>query len=136
MREENNRYHSGAHCVYLVQYHIIWCPKFRFSVLNYTVADKLKEILSNICVQYHYRIKAMEVMPDHIHLFIDAPQTTAPCDIVRTLKSLSAIQLFKEYPEIKSFYSRCGVLWSRGYYLATVGHISESTVKRYRGTKT
>ena len=49
-------------------------------------------------------------MPDHIHLFIDCPQTVAPCEIVRTLKSLSAIALFKEFPHLKKFYARCGVL--------------------------
>ena len=76
-------------------------------------------------------IKALEVMPDHIHIFVDCPQTVAPCDIVRTLKSISAIEMFKAYPQLKQFYSRCGVLWSRGYFVSTVGHISEATVKKY-----
>mgnify|MGYP000022036069 FL=1 len=88
-------------------------------------------ILANICNQYGYIIKALKVMPDHIHIFADCPQTVAPCDIVRTLKSISAIEMFKAYPQLKQFYSRCGVLWSRGYFVSTVGHISEATVKKY-----
>ena len=75
-----------------------------------------------------YRIGGM---PDHIHIFVDVPQTVAPCDVVRTLKSISAIELFKAYPKLKQFYARCGVLWSRGYFVSTVGHISEATVIKY-----
>ena len=70
-------------------------------------------------------------MPDHIHIFVDCPVTVAPCDVVRTLKSMSAIQLFKAYPELKRFYARCGKLWSNGYFISSVGHISEAAVKKY-----
>ena len=129
MSEE--QYHSASHCKYLIQYHIIWCPKFRFSVLKGNVEDTLKLILQKICNDYNYRIKALEVMPDHIHIFIDVPQTVAPCDVARTLKSISAIELFNAFPQLKQFYARCGVLWSRGYFVSTVGHISEATVIKY-----
>ncbi|MFR8133991.1 MAG: transposase [Anaerostipes hadrus] len=47
------------------------------------------------------------------------------------MKSISAIEMFKAYPQLKQFYSRCGVLWSRGYFVSTVGHISEAVVKKY-----
>lgn len=127
----SDQYHSAAHCKYLVQYHIIWCPKFIFSVLDSNAELKLKEILWQICNKYSYRIKALEVMPDHIHIFLDCPQTVAPCDVVRTLKSVSAVEMFKAFPRLKQFYARCGVLWSRGYFISTVGHISESTVIKY-----
>lgn len=124
-------YHSASHCKYLTQYHIIWCPKFRYSVLENGVDDTLKKILSDVCDKYSYTIKALEVMPDHIHIFVDCPQTVAPCDIARTLKSISAIELLKAYPQLKRFYARCGKLWSDGYFISTVGHISETTVMKY-----
>ena len=108
MSEE--QYHSASHCKYLIQYHIIWCPKFRFSVLQGNADATLKQILQKICDDYGYKIKALEVMPDHIHIFVDVPQTVAPCDVVRTLKSISAIELFKVYPKLKQFYTRCGAL--------------------------
>ena len=129
MREEP--YHRASHCKYLIQYHIIWCPKFRFSVLEGNVELVLKQILQNLCDEYQYRIKALEVMPDHIHIFVDVPQTVAPCDVVRTLKSRSAIALFQAFSKLKQFYAKCGVLWSRGYFVSTAGHISEATVIKY-----
>ena len=89
-----NSYHSGNHCKYLIQYHIIWCPKFRYCVLD-DVEGTLKQILHRICQKYGYQVKALEVMPDHIHIFIDCPQTVAPCDVVRTLKSRTAVELFQ-----------------------------------------
>ena len=113
MSEE--KYHSTSHCKYPIQYHIIWCPKFRFSVLKGNVDNTLNQILQKICNDYNYHIKSLEVMPDHIHIFIDVPQTVAPCDVARTLKSISAIELFKVYPQLKKFYARCGALWSGGY---------------------
>ena len=70
-------------------------------------------------------------MPDHIHIFLSAKPTVAPTDIVRTLKSISAIKLFKEYPKLKKFYARCGSLWSKGYLVSTIGNVSSHTIKRY-----
>ena len=131
MTMSEERYHSASHCKYLIQYHIIWCPKFRFSVLNNDAQNVLKHILGKICNDFNYNIKALEVTGDHIHVFADVPQTVAPCDVVRTLKSISAIELFKVYPKLKRFYAKCGALWSRGYFVSTVGHISEDTVIKY-----
>ena len=88
-------------------------------------------VKQKICDDYGYSIKALEVMPDHIHIFVDVRQTVAPCDVVRTLKSISAIELFKVFPQLKQFYAKCGVLWSRGYFVSTVGQISQETVIRY-----
>lgn len=124
-------YEHNVHCKTLIQYHIIWCPKFRYSILKNDIRETLFTIIKNICKKYNYQIKAIEIMDDHIHLFIAAPHTVAPSDIVKTLKSISAIELFKTYPSLKSFYQKCGQLWSSGYFISTVGEISSETVKKY-----
>ena len=49
-------------------------------------------------------------MPDHINVFVDVPQTAAPCDVVRTFKDISAIELFKAFPQLIQFYAGCGIL--------------------------
>ena len=58
----------------------------------------MKQILQKICDDYNYHIKALEVMPDHIHIFIDVPQTVAPCDVARTLK-VSVLSNYLEYSQ-------------------------------------
>ena len=126
-----NNYQSLNHCKFLIQYHLIWCPKFRYNVLTENIEAELKEILYNIADRYGYEIKEMEVMPDHIHLFVSTQPTVAATDVVRTLKSISAIELFKRNERLKNFYGRCGSLWSKGYFASTVGKISEETVKKY-----
>ena len=57
--------------------------------------------------------------PDHIHVFVDVPQTAAPYVVVRTFKDINAIELFKAFPQLIQFYTGCGVLWSRGYFVST-----------------
>jgi putative transposase len=128
---KSDKYHKGAHVVYLCSYHLVWCPKFRFPVLKTVVEESLKQIFKDIAKEYDYEIIEMEVMPDHVHLFVGANPSVAPSDIVRTFKSISAIRLFKEYQELKNFYSRCGVLWSRGKFISTIGFVSAETIKKY-----
>lgn len=119
--------HAKASC----QYHIVWCPKFRHNVLDDDIQEELKNIIGEIADDYRYEIKALETMSDHVHVFLEADQSVAPVDIVRTLKSISAINLFRAFPHLKRHYSQCGSLWSRGHYISTVGHVSEKTVRRY-----
>ena len=83
----------------MIQYHIIRYSKFIFLVLKVNVEEILKQILQKI----YYHIKALEVKPDHIHVFVDVPQTAAPCDVVRTFKDISAIELFKAFPQLIQF---------------------------------
>ena len=126
-----SEYNRLNHCKFLIQYHIIWCPKFRFNVLKGNVESELKQILWIISTQYEFEIKEIEIMPDHIHLFISTKPTIAPTDVVRILKGISARELFKKFPKLKEFYNRSGSLWSKGYFASTVGKVSEETVKRY-----
>ena len=100
-------------------------------MLNGNVESELKQILRIISTQYEFEIKEIEIMPDHIHLFISTKPTIAPTDVVRILKSISARELFKKFPKLKEFYNMSGSLWSKGYFVSTVGKVSEETVKRY-----
>jgi len=125
------KYNSLNHCKYLIQYHIIFCPKFRFKVLYDKIENRLKELILNIANIYDFKIIEMEVMPDHVHLFISCKPTISPTDIVRILKSITARRLFEEFPKLRKLYSKCGVLWSKGYFVCSIGKASPETLKRY-----
>ncbi len=124
-------YHYTIDCQYKIRYHIIWCPKFDFSILDDNAPEKIKIILFDICDRYHYLIKTIEVMPDHIHLFLDVPHTVAPNDIARTLKSLSTVALFQNYPILKKFYTRHGVLWTPQSLISSDESIDQTTIEKY-----
>jgi len=124
-------YKSSAHAKYLCQYHLIWTPKFRYNVLSHGVDKELKQIFQEIAENYEFEIIAMEIMPDHVHLFVGSKPDIAPSDIVRTFKSISAIEVFKRFPKLREFYAKAKVLWSRGKFISTIGVVSAETVKKY-----
>lgn len=116
----------------MCQYHIIWCPKFRYPVLSEDVVLELKKnIFPEIAKRYEYDIIEQEVMDDHIHLFVGAKPSVAPLDIVRIFKSISAIKIFQKFERLKKFYSRCGSMWSSGKFISSIGFVSEETIKKY-----
>ncbi|WP_367576257.1 IS200/IS605 family transposase [Bacillus sp. FJAT-27445] len=102
-----------------------------YDVLYGNVEYELRNILHSIADRYEYEIKELEIMPNHIHMFVSTKPTVSATDVVRTFKSISAIMLFKQFPNLKKFYSRCGVLYRKGYFASTVGTVSAATVKRY-----
>ena len=123
-----SRYVKNAGTVFNLSYHIVFCPKYRRKVLVGEVEQKLKHILYATAQQYGVLIETMEVMPDHVHLFVTADPTRCVAEIVNRLKGASSRILRQEFPQLTS---RLPTLWSRSYYSATVGHVSESTVKKY-----
>jgi len=124
----NNRWISSKHAVYNCAYHLIWCPKYRRKVLINGIDDRLKELLNQKAAEHGWTIDRMEVMPDHVHIFIKTSPHDAPIYIVSQLKGFTSFTLRNEFPELKT---KLPTLWTRSYYCETIGHISESTVKKY-----
>lgn len=119
--------HSNT-CVFNIGYHFIWCPKYRRAVLSGQIGIRLKTVLESKAKSLNVDILKMEIMPDHVHLFVKATPVDSPHFIVGQLKGYSSRVLRNEYPKLKS---RLPSLWTRSYYCESVGHISEDTVKRY-----
>ena len=74
-------------------------------------------------------------MPDHVHIFVSAPPQTAPAEIAKTLKSISAVRIFYQFPRLKKRKFWGSGLWSPSTYFGSVGHISEETVRKYIETQ-
>ena len=111
-----------------INYHIIWCPKYRRNVLVDGVDARLKEVLVQIAEESGCTIETMEVMPDHIHIFLKGTPTIPIHLIVKNLKGKSSRILRTEFPHLKR---RLPCLWTRSYYCETIGCINEETIKRY-----
>lgn len=114
--------------VYNIGYHFIWCPKYRRKVLVGEIAKRLKELLCEKAEKLGVEIVQMEVMPDHVHLFLKSIPTNSPHFIAQQLKGYTSRVLREEFPSLKS---RLPSLWTRSYYCESVGYISEETVRRY-----
>lgn len=129
------RFKTKPHSVYEIGYHIIWCTKYHNKVLVGPIEVACKRIIGETCAVYGWPLKEIEVMSDHVHLFVESDPQTAPSQIARTLKSISAVSLFKEFPKLKGRKFWGSGLWSASTYYGSVGHISEETVRRYIQTQ-
>lgn len=114
--------------VYRNQFHVIFCPKYRRKVLTDGVDTRLKEILYNEAQKMNVKIKALEVMPDQVHMFIEFDPRMALHKIIKQFKGQSAHILKTEFPHLKS---RIPNLWTRSYFSCSVGSVSEESVKQY-----
>ena len=111
-----------------INYHIVWCPKYRRKVLVDGIDTRLKEVLTNIASEIDCRVESVEVMPDHVHLFVRSTPLIPIHLIVKTLKGRSSSILRSEFPQLKK---RIPCLWTRSYYCETIGCINEETIKKY-----
>ena len=119
--------HSNT-TIHNIGFHIIWCPKYRRKVLVGEVETRLKELLLAKAAQINVLIDTLEIMPDHVHLFVKATPVASPHWIVQQLKGNTSRLLRLEFAHLKSTLP---TLWTRSYYIESVGHISEATIKKY-----
>lgn len=124
----DERWKRTKKCVYNIGYHLIWCPKYRRKVLVDGVEKRLKELFYEKAKELSITIEKMEILPDHVHLFIKCSPVNSPHLIVKHLKGYSSRIMRSEFPKLKS---RLPSLWTRSYYCESVGHISEETIKKY-----
>lgn len=83
-----------SHSVYNINYHVVFCPKYRHPILENELEYEVQKLFKSIAFNYGFDVLEQEIMPDHIHLFISAPPTIAPTQIVKILKSVSANEIF------------------------------------------
>lgn len=114
--------------MFSLKHHVVWCPKYRRSVLTPPIDGRLKVLLSEIADEHGMTIHAVEVMPDHVHLFVESDPTLCVAEIVNRFKGRTSRILRQEFPSLRS---RLPTLWSRSYFAATVGAVSESTIRQY-----
>ena len=124
----------GRGYVYSIQYHIVWCVKYRHKILKGKIEEKLKELLYSISNENNFTIVTMENDVDHINLLIDCtPQHYIP-NIIKALKGVSARRMFKYHPELKKKLWG-GHLWNPSYFIATVSENTREQIENYIKTQ-
>ncbi len=117
--------------VYDLKYNFVWIPKYREKLFNDRMTKRLKEIFREIAEQYEFEINTMEVMDDHVHLFLVVPLKYAPARVVQIVKSISAKIMFQEFPEMKKKLWG-GELWNDGYFVRSVGDkVTAEIIRKY-----
>lgn len=121
---------SSAHSKHLLHYHLVWCVKYRRSVLLPEVGDRIKQICLEIATEQGVQIDAIETDVDHVHILLTLKPTHDIPKLVRYFKGRSARYIFQEFSWIKNRLWG-GHLWSPSYYVCTVGGAPLSTIKKY-----
>lgn len=122
------KYKSNNNVVYSCKYHVVWCPKYRRSVLINGVDVRLKELIIETCARLNVEIIEIEIMPDHVHLLIEVDPQYGIHKAVKQIKGYSSRVLRQEFPWLKS---RLPSLWTNSYFVSTVGGAPLSVIKQY-----
>ena len=129
----------ASHCVYKIRYHMVLCIKYRKDMLlDDSRISYFKDTLFEIGKRYWFVFDAIGSDGNHVHVFVGAAPRDSPSHVMQIIKSISARELFKQYPEIrKELWG--GEFWSDGGYIATVGEgVTEEIIRHYiekQGTK-
>jgi putative transposase len=123
-------YRYGSHTVYKIQYHFVFVTKYRYQVLQGNVGLKVRELIRQTCQAFEIEILSGVVSKDHVHLFVSAPPTMAPSEIMRRIKGRSSMKVFQTFPHLKNRYWGRH-FWARGYFCVTSGDLTEEMIKEY-----
>ena len=121
----------GRGYVYSIQYHIVWCVKYRRKILYRDVVSSLRSILDKISQDNGFHINEFSAEPDHVHILLScSPQHYIP-DMIKALKGASGRLLMKEFGDELRNKLWDGHVWNRSYFIATVNDNTEEQVRNY-----
>ena len=127
---------SHNHSKFLIQYHIIFVTKYRRKIFTNTIfREWMKATMVSISNQHKFEIITQEIdpsKPDHWHGLISAPPTVSPAQIIRVLKQHSVRLAYTSFEtHLRKFYWYKNLLWTRGYFCASVGNASIETIQQF-----
>lgn len=123
-----NEYRKTNTTVSLLNYHFVFCPRYRRKIfLQVEVEQRFKELVNKICEELQIQVIALECDKDHTHMFLNALPHLSPADIMAKIKGVTSKKLREEFPHLQHLPS----LWTRSYFVSTAGNVSSETIKRY-----
>ena len=122
------KYKHTKTTVSLINYHIVFCPRYRRKIFNIEGVEKrFKELVVDECKKQNIDIIAIECDTDHVHIFLSAwPQQSVPW-IVKQIKGATSKKLREEFPKLSNMPN----LWTRSYFVSTAGVVSSETIRKY-----
>ena len=120
-------YEHSRNQVYLMKLHFVWCPKRRKKVLVGSIANRLREILEQVAKEKQVKILALEIQPDHLHLFVSISPQIVTHKLVKAFKGRSSHILRNEFPSLR----KLPALWTNSYFVSTAGNVSSETIRKY-----
>ena len=124
----NNEYRTTKTTVSLINYHFVFCPRYRRKIFNISnVEERFKELVNIVCEEMEIEVIAIECDKDHTHMFLNCLPSMSPADIMQKIKGYTSKVLREEFVELEKMPS----LWTRSYFVSTAGNVCSETIKRY-----
>ena len=123
-----NEYKHTKTTASLINYHFVFCPRYRRKIFNIDgVEQRFKELTIRECNKCGIEILAMECHVDHVHMFVSVLPTKSIPEVMKQIKGATSIQFRREFPQLKAMPS----LWTRSYFVSTADKVSSETIKWY-----
>ena len=126
-----SRFSKLGHSIYECKYHVVWCPKYRFKVMEGEIRYYVRDVLRELCRWKKVEIIQGNVQKDHIHMVVSIPPNYSVSSTIGFLKGKSAIKIFNKFQGLRRKYWGMH-FWSPGYCVTTVGLDEEKIVKYVR----
>ena len=123
-------YRHGSHTKYKIEYHFVWVTKYRYHLLQGDLANRVRELVRQICERFEVQIIRGVVSRDHVHILVSAPPTISPSELMRRIKGQTSAKIFKEFPKVKKRYWGRH-FWARGYLCVTAGELTKEMIQEY-----
>jgi putative transposase len=124
------QYRKSSHTVYDIKYHIVWITKYRKPILRGEIAERVRDLIREICKTYEVDILKGHVSKEHVHIFVSVPPHISVSKLVQWIKGKSSRKLMMEYKSLnKTFWGRH--MWARGYFVASSGNITDEVIMKY-----
>lgn len=121
----------NSHHVYRLMYHFVWIPKYRHKIFEEPYREAMKVIIHKIGYDYDFDIVELEIPSDHIHMVLRSEPKQSPSQVMQVIKSISAREFFRLFPEIKRQYFWGGKLWTQSYFVESIGNANEEVIREY-----
>lgn len=124
----DNEYRRTKTTVSLINYHFVFCPRYRRKIFdNPTVDARFKKLVREVCENNEWNILAIETDRDHCHLFVNVQPSYSPSEVIRAIKGNTSRDLRQYFEHLSKMPS----VWTRSYFVSTAGNVSSTTIKRY-----
>ena len=122
---------QNSHHVFRIMYPFAWIPKYRHKVFDEPYRSSLKKIIYKIGYDYNINIVELEIPFDHIHMVVKSEPKICPSKVMQIVKSISARNFFKQYPDVRKKYFWGGKLWTQSFFVETIGNVNDEVIKKY-----
>ena len=123
-------YRKGSHSTYDLKYHIIWCTKYRYKVITGEVAQRVRELIREVCTANDVDIITGSLSPDHVHMLVSVPPSISISKLVQYMKGKSSRKVMLEFAHLKKRYWGQHMC-AKGYFAVTVGNLNAQQVQKY-----